>query len=164
MWKHTELNAYNSISLHDCRASTIAISGNDLVFDFPSGFWILPASNHINHDRPVKTGPSQLLFRGVFEDAPFDAIDVYKTTRIFDKPILCRRLQPEYPAFLKMFKTEKYELEFFEEYHSFFSSFIASLYQCWIWKKDSGMVESCQFKITAKNIEYRWNEILHDHE
>ena len=160
VWKYTELNAYTSISLHDCRSDSITINGNDLIFDFPDGFWITPVSTYNDHDTPVKTGPAQLCIHGVFEEAPFDAIDIYKTVRIFGKAILCRRFQPEYTDFLKMFLSGKYELEFITEYHAS----ISSLYQCWIWKKNTGVDAECQFEITAKSIEYRWNEILYDRE
>ena len=77
MWKYTELDAYNTISLHDCKATSITMEGSNLIFDFPDGFWITPASKHINHDHPIKTGPAQLCIRGVFKEAPFDAIDIY---------------------------------------------------------------------------------------
>ena len=160
MWNFTELNAYNSISLHDCRSDSITINGNDLIFDFPDGFWITPVSAHIDHDRPVKTGAAQLCIHGIFEEAPFNAIDIYKTIHVLGKSILCRRLQPEHTDFLKMFKSGQYELEFITEYHAS----ISSLYQCWIWKKNSGVYAECQFEIIAKNIEYRWNEILYDRE
>ncbi len=156
MWKYREFDAYNSISLHDCRADNIRLDGSDLIFDFPNGFKITPASPHCNHERPVFTGPAQLCFHGVFEDMPFNAIHIYKTTRLFRYPILCRRLQTEYPAFLKMFQTGKYELEFVTEYHQ---PPFDSLYQCWIWKKNGDMVAECQFDLLAKSIEYRWNEI-----
>lgn len=32
MWKYTELNAYNTISLHDCKANAITMDGSDLIF------------------------------------------------------------------------------------------------------------------------------------
>lgn len=160
MWKYQELDAYNTISLHDCKATSITMNGSDLIFDFPDGFWITPASNHINHDCPIKTGPAQLCVHGVFLEAPFDAIDIYKTIRIFGKSILCLRLQPDYPMFLRMFQTGKYDLEFITEYHAS----ISSLYQCWVWKKNSGVYAECQFELTAKSIEYRWNEIRYARE
>jgi len=158
MWKYTEFDAYNTISLHDCKAASITIEGSDLIFDFPDGFWITPASNHIDHDRPIKTGPAQLCIHGIFEEAPFDAIHIYETIRIFGKPILCRRLRPDHSKFLKMFQTGNYDLEFISDYHTP----IASLYQCWIWKKNSGVYAECQFELTSKSIEYRWNEIRYD--
>ena len=160
MWKHTELDEYNTISLHDCKATSISMEGSDLIFDFPDGFWITPASNHIIHDFPIKTGPAQLCIHGIFEEASFFAIDIYKTIRIFGKPIFCYRLQPDYPMFLKMIQTGKYDLEFITEYHAS----ISAIYQCWIWKKNSGVYAECQFELTAKSIEYRWNEIRYDRE
>jgi len=160
MWKYTELDAYDSISLHDCRTDLIQISGNDLIFDFPDGFWLSPVSKHIDHDKPIKTGHAQLCFHGIFEDAPFASIDLYKTLRIFGKTLVCYRQQIDYPAFLSMFRSGKYELEFITEYHAWPSN----LYQCWIWKKDSGVYAECQFELASKSIEYRWNEICYDHE
>jgi hypothetical protein len=59
-----------------------------------------------------------------------------------------------------MVQTGKYGLEFITEYHTD----ITSLYQCWIWKKDSGVYAECQFELTAKSIEYRWNEIRYERE
>ena len=155
MWKYTEYNAYNEISLHDCRASAITLHGSDVVFDFPDGFWLTPISNYNHSSEPVKTGQSQLCFRGVFAEVPFDAIDIYKTMRIFGKSILCRRCQPESSNFLKVFQNERYELEFITEYHAP----ISSLYQCWMWRKNSDVYRECQFEITADSIEYRWNDI-----
>lgn len=155
MWKYREFDAYNSISLHDCMADNIRLDGSDLIFDFPAGFKITPVSPHCDHDWPVFTGPAQLCFHEVFEDMPFNSIHIYKTTRLFRHPILCRRLQPEYPAFLKMFQSGKHKLEFVAEYHSP----MESLYQCWIQKKNGGMIAECQFDLFAKSIEYRWNEM-----
>ena len=160
MWKYSEHDAYDSISLHDCRANCITIVGSDLIVDFPDGFWITPVSNHIDHNSPLKTGSAQLCFHGVFEEAPFDSIDIYKTTHFFKRPIFSRRLQPQHTDFLKLFDSGKHELEFITEYHSS----ISSLYQCWIWKKNSAVITECQFEISAKSIEYRWNEILYERE
>ena len=160
MWKYTELDAYNTISLHDCKANSITMDGSNLIFDFPDGFWITPASSYIDRDCPIKTGSAQLCIHGIFEEAPFVAIDIYKTVRILGKSVLCRRLQPDDSTFLKMFQTGKYELEFITEYHAA----ISSLYQCCIWKKKSGDYAECQFELAAKSIEYRWNEIRYDRE
>ncbi len=160
MWQYTELDAYNTISLHDCKATSITKEGRDWIFDFPDGFWITPASNHIHHDRPIKTGPAQVCVHGMIEEDPFDAIDIYKTIRICGKPILCRRLQPDGSVFLKMFQTGKYDLEFITEYHAS----MASLYRCWIWKRNAGFYAECQLELTVKSIEYRWNEIRYDRE
>lgn len=160
MWKYTEIDAYDSISLHDCRTDDIKIDGNDLVVNFPDGFWITPVSKHIDHDRPLKTGPSQLRFRGLGTDSVIDSVDLYKTTYLFQKPILCRRIQPEVADFLKLINDGTHELEFLYEFHSS----VSALYKCCVWKKNCGMEAECQLELTAKSIEYRWNEICEDRE
>ena len=160
MWKYTQVNAYDSISLHDCRTDDIKIIGNDLILNFPDGFWITPVSKYNDHNSPLKTGPSQLRFIGFGPDSVIDSIDLYKTTYLFRKPILCRRIQPEISDFIKLINDGKRELEFHSEYHDF----ISTLYKCWIWKKNHGMEAECQIELTAKSIEYSWNEILKDRE
>lgn len=160
MWKYSETNVYDSISLHDCRTNDIAIEGNDLVINFPDGFWITPCSKHIDHDRPLKTGPSQLRFRGLGTDSIIDSVDLYKTTYLFRKPVLCKRIQPEVVDFLKLINDGEHELEFLYEFHNS----ISALYKCWVWKKNHGMEAECQLELTAKSIEYCWNEICKDRE
>ena len=78
MWKYVVRDAYTSISLHDCRADSITTNGNDLMIDFPDGFWITPGSSLVDCDRPVKTGSAQLCICGLYTDEPFDYVDVYK--------------------------------------------------------------------------------------
>ena len=160
MWNYIETDAFNSISLHDCRTDDIKIDGDNLIVNFPDGFWITPVSQHIDHDTPLKTGPSQLCFYGLGTDGIMDAIDLFKTTYLFHKPIFCRRIRIEPEAFLKLVSDGKHELEFLCEYHRHEKG----LYQCWLWKKEHGLEAECQFEITAKSIEYRWNEILLDRE
>ena len=160
MWNYTEINAYDSISLHDCRTDDIQIVGDNLIINFPDGFWITPVSKYINHDKPLKTGPSQLCFYGFGVDPFFDSIDLFKTTYLFRKPVICRRIQLEVPQFMKLINDGKHELEFLYEFHNS----ISSLYRCWLWKKNRGMQAECQLELNAKSIEYRWNEILPDRE
>lgn len=160
MWNYIETDAYNSISLHDCRTDDVQIDGDDLVINFPDGFWITPVSEHIKHDRPLKTGPSQLHIYGLGDDGVIDTVDLFKTTYLFRKPVLCRRISIKPSAFLKLVNDGKHELEFLWEFHRPGNG----LYQCWLWKKNHGMEAECQFEITAKSIEYRWNEILLDRE
>ena len=40
MWTYIETDAYNSISLHDCRTEDIQVDGDNLIINFPDGFWI----------------------------------------------------------------------------------------------------------------------------
>ena len=160
MWNYIETNAYDTISLHDCRTDDIRMDGNDLVINFPDGFWIIPGSEHIDHDRPLKTGPAQLRIYGFDIEEVITDVDLFKTTRLFRRPLFCRRIQMESSAFLKLINDGKHELEFLYEFHRPGNG----LYQCWLWKKGRGMEAECQFQVTARYYEYRWNEILPDRE
>ena len=160
MWNYIETDAYDSISLHDCRTDDIQVDGNDLIINFPDGFWITPVSKHIDHDTPLKTGPSQLCLYGLVAGGVIDTVDLFKTTYLFRKPILCRRITLESSEYLKIVNDGKHELEFLWEFHND----IKGLYQCWLWNKNRGYVGDCQFEVTVRSIEYRWNEIRPDHE
>lgn len=165
MWKYTEVDAYNSISLHDCRTDDVKIEGNDLVINFPDGFWITPVSKYIDHHCPLKTGPSQLRFIGLNSDLDpvdnlFDSIDLFKWVHLFRRTLFCKRIQPKPTDFLSLINNGKYELEFLYEYHAPPSS----LYKCCIWKKHYGMEFECQLELTAQSIEYYWNAIRKDRE
>ena len=160
MWNYTETDAYNSISLHDCRTEDVRMDGNDLIINFPDGFWITPVSVHIDHHTALKTGPSQLRIYGFDIEEVIHSVHLFKTVRLFRKPLFCRRINMEAEAFLKLVNDGKHELEFLWEFHRPGNG----LYQCWLWKKNRGMEAECQFEITAKSIEYRWNEILPDRE
>lgn len=160
MWKYTEIDAYDSISLHDCRTDDIEIEGNDLIINFPDGFWITPVSKHIDHHTPLKTGPSQLYFKGFDFNPYWHSADIYKPFRLFGKELFCRRIQLDFSDFLKQISDGQYELEFWTEYHDF----CTALYQGCLWKNNGGWEASFQFELNAKYIEYRWNEILPDRE
>lgn len=156
MWKYTEHNGYNSISLHDCITTSIYTDGNDLVMDFSDGFWITPVSKHNNNSTPAKTGGAQVRFHLMFPNEPFNSVDEFRTLHFLGKPLLSLRLKPDSSKVFSMFKDGKYELEFISEYHAPLSA----LYQCILWKKGSRYVEEFQFEIYAKDIEYCWNDIL----
>jgi len=158
VWNYVELDAYNTISLHDCHVDDIRTDGDDLIISFSDGFWITPVSKHINHHTALKTGPSQLRLIGLDSDDVLNSVQLFKTTYLFRKPILCRRITLEASDFLKLVNDGKHELEFLHEFHRSHNS----LYQCWLWRKNRGLEAECQLELTARSIEYRWNEIRKD--
>lgn len=160
MWEFTEINAFDSISLHDCRTDDIRIEGNDLVINFPDGFWITAFSKHIDTANPLKTGPSQIRFIDVNIEPLIDSIYLYKDVKLFGKTLFSKRILLEMNSFLKLINDGKHELEFLYEFHNPLSN----LYQCWVWKRNHGMVAECQLELTSKSIAYCWNEIHKDRE
>ena len=158
MWNYIATDAYDFISLHDCRSDGIQTEGKNLIINFPDGFRIMPGSEHNDHDRPLRTGPAQLGIYGLSVYGAIDTVDLFKTTYLFRKPVLCRRIRIEPEDFLNRFNDGKHELEFLWEFHRPGNG----LYQCLLWKKNDWLEAECQFEITAKRIEYRWNEILPD--
>lgn len=159
VWKYSEMDAYNTIGLHDCKSDFIKVDGVDLKIDFPDGIKLCPGNKHNENNFPVKTGQAQLCFHGLYDEMEFDEIYVYKTIRLFGKIIFCQRIQFETKEFLKLFEKGKYELEFTSEWHAPMSS----IYKCMICKKGSERkAQECEIEITARNIEYKWNEIKNE--
>ena len=156
MWKYVETDAYDSISLHDCRTEDVHIEGTDLVINFPDGFWITPGSSHIDAGTPLKTGPSQVRITGYGEFDVLEDVLLFKSTWLFRREVLCRRIRMKAEDFLRRVSDGKHELEFLYEFHRPGKG----LYQCWLWRKDRGMEAECQFEVFARSVEYRWNEIL----
>ena len=152
MWRYTEVNGHDQITLHDCLSDDIRVEGNDLIVNFPDGFWVLPFNGYHDDDLALRTGPSQVVFR----DFDIYPIDLFYDIRLFRRSILCRRRRVELPQLLKMVNDGKHVLEFLWEYHRPGNN----LYQCWLRKKPYRQVAECQFEIQAQTIEYRWNEIL----
>ena len=152
MWRFIEENGHDRITLHDCLSDDIRVEGNDLIVNFPDGFWVLPYCGYHDDDLALKTGPAQVVFKNVY----VYPIDLFYTTRLFRWPILCRRVQVELPQLLKKVNDGKHQLEFLWDYHRPGNS----LYQCWLRKKNYSQVAECQFEIQGGTIEYRWNEIL----
>lgn len=157
-WKYREENAFDKIILHDCRSDSIRAEGDRLVINFPDGFWLLPASGYIDNDVPLKTGPAQLQIQGLAGYCPLDSVDLFKTTYLFRKPVLCRRIRMDAPDFLKRINDGNHELEFLWEYHRPGNA----LYQCWLWQKDNRVEAECQMELTVQSIQYCWNEVLPD--
>ena len=159
MWKYSELDAYSTIGLHDCKSDSVKIDGNDMIFNFPDGIKLCPRDKYNVNNFPVMTGAAQLCFHGLYDEMEFDCIYVYKTVRLFRKTLFCRRKELETKEFIEIFKEGKYELEFLAEWHAPMSV----LYKCLICKKGSERTTTeCEIEITAGNIEYRWNEIKND--
>ena len=156
MWKYSEVNAYRTISLHDCVTGDVTVNGQDLVLDFPDGFWITPVSPHIDHHTPLKTGPSQLRFK----DPIIDRIELFKSTYLFHKPILCRKIDMELPRFLQLINDGKHSLEFLTELHDG----MYAHYECDMRKNDRWAKTGCRLDLFVQTIEYYWNEILPDRE
>ncbi len=160
MWKYKEYEAYNIVSLHDCRSDSIYFDGNDLIFDFSDGFWILPETGYHDNDRPLKTGPAQIRMHGYDFDQVVEYVDMFKTTCFFRKQILSRRVRKDIMAVCNMINRGSHELEFLWEYHRPGNA----LYQCCFWRKGKGLEADCQFEATVQSIEYLWNEIIPDRE
>ena len=151
MWNYLEIDAWDTVTLHDCVAESIRMEENDLIIDFPDGFRILPNSPHSSHDTPVRTGPAQLCFR----EAEVVAIDLFPAIHLFRREILCRKVPRQLPWLTRRINGGTHRLEFLWEYRR--SGFW--LYTCWLWQEKPRRVTECQFEIRARGVEYRWNDI-----
>ena len=88
MWRNSDENMHGFISLHDCRATAMAIRENDLLFIFDDGFWISSDDERNPLKNTVRTDKSEVQI------VHFDVSDIYifKEHRIFRRLVSTNRV------------------------------------------------------------------------
>lgn len=88
MFLHRETGAKN-ISLHDCRATHILLSDDEITFVFPDGFWVWGDHDEIHLDDMVRTDTAEVTVKlcgnGAEDVYPyvFTSIGIDKDVRVF---------------------------------------------------------------------------------
>ena len=88
MFLHRETGAKN-IPLHDCRATHIRLSDDEITFVFPDGFWVWGDHDEIHLDDMVRTDTAEVTVKlcgnGAEDVYPyvFTSIGIDKDVRVF---------------------------------------------------------------------------------
>ena len=145
-WLHTQSAG---ISLHDYRATYLAISGNQIEFTFEDGFLVLADNEHNPHKRHRKTDRSSLLIR----DHTLESVYLFRELRLFGNRIITVRKSITLNELAENINSGKWQLEFITEYTSYYTV----LYNCEIWFDHRPYHMECQFEMVHGGIEYNWN-------
>lgn len=153
MYKFSDDNQNNDISLHDCRSSKLLIEGNKLTFVFDEGFFVSENNAQNLIGTPAYTDRSEVVFETPSDD-PEDDVTVYLFSDTGEEG---RSIREEIPlAKLAELLERGMELEFLYKYEGY-SSFI---FDCWLWFDTEPYHRECELRIPAESVSYRWNELF----
>jgi len=150
-YTYSQINAYPSVSLHDCRANRLNLNSERLEFTFDIGFTLTPQTELNAQNRCVDTGRAALVFTGA--EAEFY---LYREHRLFRRTVVTTRKTLSMNQLADKLNSGEWELEFIHEYFGYNSAF----YACCIWQKCKPWSIECQLDIYCKQIEYFWNDTL----
>lgn len=146
MWKHCDTNDNNKYSLHDCKATESYIDGEDLVFVFEDGFWV------INEDNGAyRTDKAEIRIKN------YDIRSIWLFHKIWRKKMFSLRTNLEIKKLIKEINSGK-QLEFINEYHTY----RCVLWECWIWFERKPYHKELDMAIDNDGITYCWNNIRED--
>ncbi|MDE6434699.1 MAG: hypothetical protein K2L07_10795 [Lachnospiraceae bacterium] len=152
MYKYSDHNEKDDISLHDCRATKIVASDDTLSFIFKEGFWVSERNIHNSNKKLSYTDESEVKFKALYEDIESN-ITIYVFTDTNEENKTIREFIP-----LDTFVEEingGMELEFLYSYKGY-QSFI---FECMIWFDNEPYHKECVIIISADEVVYSWNTL-----
>ena len=152
MYKFSDNNENNDISLHDCRAEKIIIGDKSLSFVFENGIYI-SAENMNNYNKKLSyTDKAEIVFDTIHKNIETDVIIyIFSKTEEENKSV---REEISLAEFADMMNNGA-ELEFINSY----KGDSAYLFDCWLWFKNEPYHKECEIIISAYELTYYWNEL-----
>ena len=153
MYQYHDANG-EFISLHDCRAAKASLESNILSLYFPEGIDIEAEHPDNPYQQAAYTGEARLDFHLLYRP------DVAGTIYIFTEENDTRDIRELYELsqFLNDINNRQYELEFLYTYQGYQTV----LYTCWLWMQEPPYHKECYLFISARQIDYYWNEMHAD--
>lgn len=153
MWNYIAKNDRDAICLHDCQVTGMHVDGNDLVFDFSDGFWIVRNSRYKPHENTLRTDAAQMRF----VDFEIENLYVYKVVRLFGKRLFVRRIEMDWQTLADRINSGAWEFEIADEYARDRRLLLGGY--LWCKRKDT---PEAQLAVYCTALEYRWNRICED--
>ncbi len=147
-WQHTQTSG---ISLHDCRATGLDVSGSRLEFVLEDGFLVLADNEHNPHNQPRKSDKASI----VVNNYDLESVYFFRELRFFRRHLLTVRKSIPLKTLADRINSGKWQLEFITEYTTPFTV----LYNCEIWSDRKPYHTECQIEMVYGSIEYNWNSI-----
>ncbi len=151
MYQHLDTD-HRLFTLHDCKANNIRLEGENLIFSFPKGFWVLSKHPDALESPLMASGPSELCLH-LTDD--WVVVNAFRSRRLSRRLVgMCWELKD----LMEAVNSGKWELEFHTEFHSHHSP--VTLYQCCLWHRQCRRSYIlCDLEIDADRAEYRWNAL-----
>ena len=163
MFLHRETGACN-ISLHDCRATRIRLSDNEITFVFPDGFWVWGDHDGIHLDDKVRTDASEVTI-ALYGNGAEDLFPYVFTPVGEDKAL---RVLYDAKRFVREINEGNWQLEFLYRYDG--GPYLR--FDCLIWfgepytrgayHKESDLRFEVPWVSESELITYSWNQYRED--
>ncbi len=153
MYKFSDNNENNDISLHDNRATKVSFDSGVLAFEFDDGFYVTESNSNNYLKKLAYTGKSEVAFKTFSKDMDQD-LTVYLFTKTDTESRTIRDEIP-YAEFAKMLDNGM-ELEFLYAYRGYRSY----VFECWLWFDHEPYHKECVLMISADEVSYKWNELF----
>ena len=152
MYKYSDRNENDDISLHDCRATKIKINDGMVSFVFKEGFWV-SARNRNNFNKKLSyTDEEEMRCGTLYGDIESDiTVYVFTDTREENKAI---RERIPFDIFAEQINGGM-ELEFLYSY----KGYQTSIFECCLWFDEAPYHKECVMILSAKEITYNWNTL-----
>jgi len=153
MYKYSDRNENDDISLHDCRATKIVVKNGVLSFIFKEGFWVSEFNRNNYHKKLSFTDEAEVKIKTLYRNME-SSITIYVFTDTEDENKAIREWIP-FDRFAEQINGGM-ELEFLYSYKGC-QSFI---FECWLWFDEEPYHKECVMMISASEITYHWNKIF----
>lgn len=155
MFKYSDNNENNSISLHDDRAAKVSFDSGVQTFVFEDGFTVCENNPNNYLKKLCYTDRAEVDFKTLSKDIDQD-LTVYVFTETDNER---RKLRDEIPfaEFAHMLNNGM-ELEFLYAYKGYRSY----VFECWLWFDYEPYHKECVIMISADEAVYKWNELFSD--
>ena len=140
-YEHSSTNK-SDFSLHDCRATSVELINDRLIFRFPDGIFFFEYSD----DWP-NTGKAEVEFRVDSMRGVTFYLFVESDGQTIRKECTLEQL-------IDKINTNEWELEFAYRY----DGYEEVLYKCWIWRNHEPWTYECELWVgTKENTVFRWD-------
>ena len=149
MYRYSDNNKNNDISLHDCRAKKLVLGDGYISFVFDDGFYVTETNENNYNKKLSYTDKSEVVFRTRYDDSI--TIYVFSDTEEKGKSV---REQITQTHLSKMLDNGT-ELEFLYEYKGYQSY----VFECWLWFDSEPYHKECVIIISSDDVSYNWNSL-----
>lgn len=152
MYKYSDNNENNDISLHDCRATEMKIENNSFSFTFDNGFYVLEHNKNNPNKKLSYTDRSEVVFHTIYNDIEGNiTVYIFSKTDEEDKSIR----EEITPHQLSEMLNKGIELEFLYSYKGYKSY----IFECCLWFETEPYHKECVIIISADNVTFNWNTL-----
>lgn len=142
MCKYKAIDEWGTISLHDCRITSIHEDGDNIICRFAEGYWIVETNAQNPYKKTLGTNDNAQL---TLINARCEKIMVDEKEMTWE----------EFCAYINI---DAWEFECITEEHAHQKC----IYYGWLWFNEEPFHRDCELHFNCQHVEYAWNDICED--